>query len=217
MVTRRDAPDQLKPVDDLRNISPVGCGPEKVYPFYWLAPRKELGMRRVWLSALYPSARAERPAGAGNIHRFPRTTGPLKFLLSILGIECRRGKVPAVHVAKIDGRYFVERGRRHLRLAAALNLEYIKVHLVQYSYASLKRQMHVLKYPGLDLVAVAQGPKGIYDYYGAPEETVDVLLKEHRVPCIDRTGEKARACSGSPGATVRPFRNGGRPEVDSDN
>lgn len=205
MMTKLSGSSLGKLISYLRNVAPEGCErPEKSYPLYWLAPGKDLGVRRVRLSSLCSLAGvAAKYAHDSNIYHYPKTSKLVKYILSILGLENRGQKEPALRVVKIDGKYFVEQGHKLLQLAKALDLEYVSVKVVEYGYEILKRKMQVLKYPDLEMVAIATGQKGSYSYQGVSAENVDVLLKQHRIPLVDHTVVMAKACSGAPAIASR--------------
>ena len=182
-----------------KNNAAKDCGrPEAAYPLYWLAPHKDLGVRRVSLSSLTNIATsAPKRVQECNIYHYPQNTGLVKYLLSFLGIECSGKKDPAVRVIKICGKFFVEQGHKALQIALALGLDYVSVKLVEYNYENLRKRMQLLKYPDVEIVAIATGQKGSYSYQGISPEHAAVLLKDHRVPLADHTVVEAKACSGA--------------------
>lgn len=186
-----------------KNITPKDCvRPEAAYPLYWLAPNRDLGIRRVRLSSLCTiTAAAPKPVQDSNIYHYPQYSGLVKYLLSFLGLESSDKKDPAIRVIKICGKYFVEQGQKALRVARALGLDYVSVKVVEYNYENLRRRMQLLKYPDVEIVAVATGQKGSYSYQGISAEHAAVLLKQHRVPLADHTLVEVKACSGAPAVT----------------
>lgn len=222
MMTKHSGSSLAKFISYLRNSAPDDCErPEKSYPLYWLAPGRDLGVRRVRLGSLCSLAGAPvKCAHDSNIYHYPRTARFVKYIFSLLGLESRGQKEPAIRVAKIDGKYFVEQGHKLLQLANAFKLEYVSVKVVEYGYEILKRKMQVLKYPDLELVAIATGQKGTFSYQGVSAEQVDVLLKHHRIPLVDHSVAMTKACSGAPAVTLRrqgrtegPAAAGNRPQL----
>lgn len=204
-MTKHSGPSPGKITDLPGNITPEGCEkPEKIYPLYWLAPARDLGVRRIRVSSLCSLVgAAAKCAHDSNIYHYPKLCRIVKYVLMALGLEAKGQKEPAIKVVKIGGKYFVERGHRFLLLAKALNLDYVSVRIMEYCYENLKRNMQVLKYPDLEIVAIAAGQKGSYNYLGVSAENADVLLKQHRIPLVDHTAVMAKACSGAPAITLR--------------
>ncbi|MCL6507304.1 MAG: hypothetical protein K6T59_09775 [Bryobacteraceae bacterium] len=97
-----------------------------------------------------------------------------------------------VRVAKIDGRYIVEQGQKGIRLAALFNRDWVVARVVEYDYTSLKKRMRVFVHQDGSIVGVAGRDKGSYSYHGLCAANVEVLLKNHRVPCEDLVVEAGR-------------------------
>lgn len=210
MMTKPSGSSLGKLINYFKNAAPEGWErPEKNYPLYWLAPGKDLGIRRVRLSLLCSLAGvATARAYDSNIYHYPKSSKLTRYMFSLLGLECRGQKEPAIRVVKIEGKYFVEQGHKLLQLARTLDMEYVSAKVVEYGYEVLKRKMQVLRYSDLEMVAIATGRNGSYSYQGVSAEHVDVLLKQHRVPLVDHTIVMANACSG---ATAIASRRQGRP------
>jgi hypothetical protein len=160
--------------------------PKYDYPLYWLAPAIDRGLKYVKVATFL---KEDTPGhkGKSNIFHFPWVPGPLKGVLSLIGLGLRGGKAPHIRIARIDGQFMVERGHFWMRLAALLGLDYIRVKVVEYDFGSLKKRMHILKQPNGALVGVSGGRKGRCSYYGIYPAQLDVLVRCHRVPCEDQT------------------------------
>jgi|GEM_PF-5129116 len=173
--------------------------PEKVYPLYWLAPSRDLGARLVRTAFLCQSVGIPvKHVQDSNICHYPGGTRIVKYVLNLLGMGFGGSKEPVIRVVKINGEFFVERGQRLLLLAQALKLDYIPIRIVEYSYEFLKRKMQIFKYPDLEIVGIAAGQKGGYDYQGVSAENANVLLKHHLVPLVDHTAPPLEESPGAP-------------------
>lgn len=159
--------------------------PKYDYPLYWLAPTIDRGLKNVSVGSIFKGA--FKHDGESNLFHFPRMSKNLKSVLSIIGLEPRKDKQPLIRVARIEGRYMVERGWHWVRLAALLNLGYVSVRVVEYDFTSLKKRMHILKQPNGAIVEVTGGKKGNSNYYGIFPAQVEVLVRSHRVPYEDHS------------------------------
>lgn len=163
--------------------------PESSHPLYRLAPARDLGVRRVRLSSLIESSdKKEGPSGGkfeGAVLNFPKPGKALAAILSFWGLESDGRREPEVRVARVQGKYIVEKGRQSLALASAMGLDYICARVTEYDYDTLKKKMRVFRFPEGTMVGVPTGDRKRYSYHGVDAGELDLLLGRHRIPLID--------------------------------
>lgn len=154
--------------------------PERNYPLYWLAPTVDRGAKRVQLNHLIIGESG--PAPDSKIYYYSKFSKLIVLLLSLAGFKQREGKEPRVRLARIEGCYVVEKGHYGIRLAAFLGRDYVLARVIEYDYASLKKNMFVQLNVYGGIVGVAGGENGTYRYYGVCPENLEVLISRHNVP-----------------------------------
>ena len=153
------------------------------YPLYRLAPVVDRGTRLVRLDRIFQTA--GQSAQDSNIIHYPRHSNFFASLLSLLGLETRLGRKPAVEIIKIESRYFVFRGRLGVRLAALFGHSRFPAQVVVYNYAALKKKMWVLLRREGALACLAGKQKWDFIYRQLSSTELSTLLRIHRVPCVD--------------------------------
>lgn len=150
------------------------------YPLYWLAPAVNHRVLRIKVGGLLKNT--PKPGLGNKTINFPIKTGVLKYLLPLLRLDTCRKKPVAIHIARLEGNLFVEKGLIKLRLAVLLNLDYVIVSLREYDYPSLRKRMYIHRGAGIDVAGVARINGSGYDYYGISPAHVEVLTRSHMVP-----------------------------------
>ncbi|MCL6638180.1 MAG: hypothetical protein K6T80_00685 [Firmicutes bacterium] len=160
-----------------------GTGAHNAYPYYWLSPRVDRGVKRVRLNALLQEA--DLSGGNSKIFHMRSISKLAALFFPAASSPAGRNRRTPIHLARIEGRYIIEKGRLWVFLAFLLNLARVPVQVVEYDYPSLKRRMQILIQPGGPIVAIAGGQGSSCEYYGLYPAHAETLARLHQVPRVD--------------------------------